>query len=220
MRTDCMTEEVLMDYLENRLNENRRKWVERHLAGCAACLEAVAIAGPMIRRGDLPELDPVPETVTERAVKTVKALSRNGWSDKVFGYVHLLVSDWTRRLNEFGPWRPPGLAPVRGTKRVLGEDLILLRKSFSDLDAEIEIEKKAGGKASIRVVLSRDSTPRKPIRVSLLKNGREISSYLLSGAAAMFEDLPFGRFMLVFTRNGTRVGEYPFEIKETRHERE
>jgi hypothetical protein len=219
MGRDCVTEEVLADYLENRLNERKKVRIEGHLAGCETCLEALTIAGQMLRGSDLGDMDPVPEGVTARAVKAVKALQQNSRSGRIARYGNLLVSEWRRRRNAFWPGKFAGLAPVRGSKMVLSEDLILLKKSFSDLDVEIELEKKDPDKASITVRLVCDKAQDKPVRVTLLKNEREVSSYLLSEAAAVFEDISFGPYMLVFSRNGARVGEYPFEIRETRHDR-
>jgi len=56
--------------------------------------------------------------------------------------------------------------------------------------------------------------------VTLFKNGREVASYPFNRSTAFFEDMPFARYVLVFTRKGLKAGEYPFEIKETRHGRE
>ncbi len=57
MRTKCIREEVLMDYLEGRLSEKERSKSERHLANCDTCLEEVVVAGEMIRGTRHLELD-------------------------------------------------------------------------------------------------------------------------------------------------------------------
>lgn len=220
MRTKCIREEVLMDYLEGRLSEKERSKSERHLANCDTCLEEVVVAGEMIRGTRHLELDTVPEDVTRRAIEAVRGIKDNSLLDKVSIYVSLFASKLSETSTGLWPWKSPGLAPVRGTKTVIAEDLILLRKSFSDLDAEIEIEKKGRNMASIRVMLARDDTPEKPIRITLFKNGREVASCPSTRSAALFEDIPFGHYELVFTRKGVKAGEYPFEIKETRHGRE
>jgi hypothetical protein len=220
MRANCEKEEILMDYLEDRLTEKQRSNVERHIANCDACLEEVVVIGEMIRGTRYFELDTVPEDVTSRAMVAVRAIRDNSLLDKVSIYMSLLVSKLSDTFAGFWPWKNPGLAPVRGSKTLIAEDLILLRKSFSDLDAEIEIEKKGQDMASIRVTLSRDDIPEKAIRITLFKNGREVASYPSTRSAALFEDMPFGHYLLVFTRKGVKAGEYSFEIKETRHERE
>ena len=217
MKRNHTEEEVLVDYLEGRLS-NRERWeVERHLAECDACLEEAVVTRKFIQSVTLHKLDPVPEQVTRRAVEAVMALKDNSLLERASEQISLLVSRWSKVLAESLPRRGPSLAPVRGSKTVIADDLILLKKSFSDLDVEIEIEKIDQQKASILVKLSKDDLPAKPIRVTLFKNGREISSYLFTGLTALFEDIPFGHYTLVFSRDGQRVGEYPFEIKETRH---
>jgi len=220
MRTKCVKEEVLMDYLEGRLSEKERSKSERHIANCETCLEEVVVAGEMIRGNSYFELDTVPADVTRRAIEAVRAIRDNSLLNRVSIVVSQLVSKLSGIVTGLWPWKSPGLAPVRGTKTVIAEDLILLRKSFSDLDAEIEIEKKGRNMAYIRVLLARDDTPEKPIRITLFKNGREVVSCPSTRSAALFEDIPFGHYELVFTRKGVKAGEYPFEIKETRHGRE
>jgi hypothetical protein len=220
MRMRCVREEVLMDYLEGRLSEKERSKSERHIANCETCLEEVVVAGEMIRGNRHFVLDTVPEDVTRRAIEAVRAIKDNSLLDKVSIIMRSLVSKLFEISSGLWPWKNTGLAPVRGTKTVIAEDLILLRKSFSDLDVEIEIEKKSPNMVSIRVMLGRDGNPDKPIRVTLFKNGREVASCPSTRSPALFEDIPFGHYQLVFTRNGVKAGEYPFEIKETRHGRE
>ena len=91
-----------------------------------------------------------------------------------------------------------------------------IRKSFADFDAEIEIEKTGPDRARIDVMLN-EKTPANPIRITLLKNRREVSSYLAKGTNAVFEDMPFDHYLILFTRNGVKIGEYLFEIKESRN---
>ena len=129
-----------------------------------------------------------------------------------------MLSKWPDLLTDFLPWQNIRLAPIRGSKRIISEDLILIRKSFDDFNAEIEIEKTGHDRARIDVMVT-EKTQNNPIRVTLLKNKREVSSYLTNGSNAVFEDIPFDHYLLLFTRNGAKIGEYLFEIKENRNGR-
>jgi hypothetical protein len=210
-------EEVLVDYMEGRLSERERLKVEQHLSGCDSCVEELVIAGKL---GDVASslgLETVPEQVTERAVHMVREFSRESLFDRISAYVKPVIS---KGRNAFmGPWprMNRSLAPVRGSKTVLAGDLILLRKSFSDFEVHIEIEKTSDGRAFILVRVPDLDESENPIRATLLKNGREMSSLLCVGQAATFEEVPFGRYTLVFSRDGVKVGEYAFIIKETPH---
>jgi hypothetical protein len=99
------------------------------------------------------------------------------------------------------------------------KDLVLLKKTFEDVETEIEIEKVGENKALIRVrLLLADFTSQK-VRVTLKKNDREIASHLAEEAYVLFEDIPFGHYSLTFARDGLTLWTYFFEIKETSHDR-
>lgn len=213
----CSKEELLMDYLEGRLSEGERSKVEQHLLACDTCLEELVIAEKLNDSSLLIGLELVPEQATRRAVETVKALRREPLFDRISAYIHPLFSQGRDVFKR--PWLRvrPNLAPVRGSKTVVAEDLILLKKNFLDLDADIEIEKISEDRASIFVRLPKGDEPNNAIRATLSKNGREVSSSLCLGQAASFEGVPFGRYMLTFSRDGVKIGEYAFIIKENHH---
>jgi hypothetical protein len=117
------------------------------------------------------------------------------------------------------PFQGPSLAVVRGKKTVVANDLIQIIKNFPGLEIHIEIEKIGPQKACIKVLSSKDERQTEPVRVTLFENGRELSSYLLEKSVAIFDDIAFGHYNLVFSKNGKQIGDYPFEIKETRNGR-
>jgi hypothetical protein len=216
MRRKCTTEEELMDYLEGRLSDKARARVERHLSECDLCLEELGVARKLLDPAFTQGLESAPESATRRAIRAVKGIRRESFAEKVTGHVSSLVSQWVSPLSRELPRIRPAFVPVRGTKKVVGEDLVLLRKTFADLDVDVEIEKTGENKASIVVRLTKGVKPKSPLRVTLVKRGREIASLLCQRQGAYFEDVAFGRYVLVFTMDGVKAGEYRFEIKETR----
>jgi len=217
MKTRCTQEEDLMDYLEGRLSEKDRLVIEQHLSVCDFCVEELVVAEKCEDRTFSLGLEPAPEPVTLRAVELVAEFSRESLFERISACVKLVVDKRGTVLMKLWPKANAGLAPVRGSKTVLAGDLILLRKSFSDFEAHIEIEKTSEDQASIFIRLPEVDETRNPIRATLLKNGREMSSFLCAGQPAAFEGVPFGRYTLVFSRNGMKVGEYAFILKETPH---
>ncbi len=210
-----------MGYLEGWLSDGKRSRVEQHLSGCNACLDVLTVTGELNRGPDFYKMDPVPENVTRQTLNTVMSLSENTLLNKVSGYLSLLATRCRDSLSKLWTLGSPAFAPVRGESKLVADDLILLKRTFQNLDADIEIEKKDDNKALIKVWVTKDGSPLKPVRVTLLENDREVASYFLNGSPAIFEDIPFGRYMLRFTRftqNGAKVREYPFEIKESRND--
>lgn len=219
MKIPCTDEERLADYLEGRLSEEDRPQIEEHLSDCQTCLEGILVINGLVRDKGRFELDPVPAKVTEAAVHLVtseSAISSGSLIEKLKRSVKNLgsrISDvlW---LRPWGRWR---LAPIRGSKTAVSEDLVCLRVPFKEIGAEIEIEKTRDNKAHIRVKLPEANKSRKALRVTLKKGEREIASHLLDGAYVLFEDIPFGHYSISLAEDDVSLGTYLFEIKETCH---
>jgi hypothetical protein len=219
VNTGCLTEETVADYLEERLTDEERSRVESHLAQCDACLEELIAARGALQSDILKQFQPVPRHVTEKAIKRVKALEDRPLLLKISKTVKEKFSEWTEPISGLWPGYNLSLATVRGSKKIVSDDMVLIKKSFSGFNAEVEIEKTGPDKATIRVRVKEKDVKGPHIRVSLLKDGRELSSYLGTVSGIIFEDIPFGHYVLTFTRNGSKIGEYLFEIKEGRHDR-
>jgi len=215
-----MKEEILMDYLEGRLSAREQVRVERHLSRCDSCLEEILTAEEMLREENRANLETVPEYLTRGIIKKINHQKDDSISGRAISFIQTLLARGPVAVAAFIPWRRPGLSPVRGTKTIIDGSLIALKKSFAELDIEIEIDKVQPGKASIKVTLVNNDQPPIPTRVTLLKDGREVYSYMVRGTQAHFENVAFGHYTLVFIADGDDKGTYSFEIKETRHGRQ
>ena len=217
MKKACPTEEMLADYLENRLSEKQGSEMEKHLSDCDTCLEVVALAQSLLQDRHLTEFASVPAEVTDAAVQLV--LSQDPFvSESLPERIEKALKDLPTKISALlnhRTWGELQPQPVRGPKRKVAKDLVLLKKTFQDVRTAIEIEKIGENKAHIRVKLLLDDTISQTVRVTLKKGEREISSYLAERAQVVFEDIPFGRYSLTIARDGSTLGIYHFEIKET-----
>ena len=216
MDKPCPDEEMIADYIEGRLSDNQKYVMEQHLSDCDRCLMDFQVDRNLFYELDTNELDDVPESVTQAAVDLVNrqnAISSVSKQDRLRQFVDGLYSKvydsfiWT----SLGQWR---LAPIRGSRKVLSEDIIRIKKAFKEIRTEIEIEKVSGNKTNIRVKLPKHNKVRSGIRVTLKRDKREILSHLIDDQGyVLFEDIPFGRYSLAFTRDGVELGIYRFDIK-------
>ena len=214
MRKLHPNEEMLADYLEGRLPDEVRDEMEAHLSACETCLEELIASGDLLRNREHRDLQAVPSRVTEAAIDLINKRSLRAHGFPSAGLKRTLRGLLTSlRLPVFGDW---ALSPIRGTKTVVSKDLIHMRKAFKDMAAEIQIEKMGDDKAHIRVNLV-DDPQITGVRVTLKRGEREVSSYPLGGGYVLFEDIPFGRYGLLFTRDGEVLGKYHFEIKGSYH---
>ncbi len=217
MKTKCISEEALDDFLSGRLNADRCRSIESHLADCDDCLEMVTLSNGVVRGGDPSGTEPVPAAVTRSAVRLAlqrQEENRRTFSDRIRRFKNSLRSRLAEAVVPIFLGSPAS-APIRGSKEQVADDLVRLQKTFPHLDTEIEIEKIRQDLANIRVRLAGVHRKERGVRVGLERDGREISSQLIGGRYALFEDISFGRYCLRFTRDGKNFGEYFFELKES-----
>ncbi len=217
----CPSEEMLADYMEGRLSVGDRSETEAHLSDCETCLEGFLVVKGLFRDSDGIQLDPAPSHVTQAAVRLVQSQISLSNRSSLERFKRSIKRLNTRVLDLLRPpgWGQMALAPIRGSKIVVSNDLVHLRKIFKEIETEIEVEKTTKGKAHIRVRLSEASKHKKGVRVTLKRGERVISSYLIDGGYVLFEDIPFEHYALNFSKDGVKLGTYLFEIKESHHGR-
>lgn len=217
MKNPCPQDEVLADYMENRLKEEEAADVEAHLFDCDLCMESFLVAGKILRSGDLAGLDPVPDRVTQAALDRVLETypsRQESATDKIRRHLKE-ISQKALEYATSSPLGEPELVPIRSSRKVVSKDLIHLKKTFKNIDTEVEVEKTSPRKALIRVRLPNNNGRGKGVRVTLERDRREISSQLFGNGTVLFEDISFGLYRLTFSQNDVILGEYVLEIKES-----
>lgn len=209
----CIDSETLADYLEGRLQDQARDRVDLHLSECNRCLEDLLLTRRVFHQRSGECLQAVPPEVTNRPIVQLDQIQKGNWYDLMMGRFKVFSLKWSRLLHHIGFPLTDALAPVRGKRVNLSDDVVLLSHSFTGMDAEIEIEKIDSRSANLKVSISTAYVSNTPVRVSLLCNEREVASYLINPSGVYFESVPFGRYSLVYTRKGANVGQYDFTIK-------
>jgi hypothetical protein len=218
MKIICPHEELLADYLEDRLGLEERSGIESHFSECSRCLDEFLTANSISQNRENLAPDPVPEHVSEAAVKLVAKLvsrpqdSNNPRGYQFFNQIFSRISEHIKLMR----YNKNRFAPVRGSRSSETSDFYRVRKMFKEIVAEIELEKSGHQIATIRVTLINGFGNGNDFRVTLWNSHkREIASHRISGKFAIFENIPFGHYSLTFIQNGKKIGTYSFEIKES-----
>ena len=217
-QTLCPDEEVLMNYLEDRLSEREHSTLEKHIAGCDRCLDTLVMTNNLMSDPDNFGLKPVPEAVTSKAVRMVSG-KITIWPESFLVNLKRSVKHiGARMFDSFGvkPWTGWQLAQIRGSKIAASEDFVCLKVPFAKIETEVEIEKLKNETAHIRVKLVKPIGDEMTLRITLKKAEREIASYILNDFVD-FEYMPFDHYNISLFLDGVSQGTYFFEIKETRH---
>ena len=214
MQGSCPGEEELLDYIENRLSQEDRNSLEAHFASCERCLEELAITKMMMQASDKIQTEPVPRKVTESAVAAATGRHSSGpvpiRVKRALKHLSSSVFD-VMGMNNFNRMQ---FAQVRGARTAGSNNLICLDVRFGHMDTKVEIEKTLQDTAHIRVKPTDPHDSHQSIRMTLKKGDREVASYILNDFV-LFEDIPFGRYSLTMLMDGTVLGTYYFEIKES-----
>ncbi len=217
MSTKCPSDDIMAGYLDGVLAPHEQAMLDAHIADCDICLDTITEGNRLLRGSNGVDTEPVPAYVTQSAIDAIRRKEYNGASavaQKIKHYARSMIE----RISDAVLLLPGGSLhpePIRGSMEKLSDDRVLLKKTFTEIDTEIEMEKSVSGGTHIRVRLVGASSSERGIRVSLQKAGREVSSLLLGSDYVLFEDMPHSRYSLVFTRNGSSLGAFSFEIKET-----
>lgn len=221
MRNRCPDEEKLGEYIEGILGEADKLMIETHLSDCETCRREV-ITGNGLLRGGGQEFSPVPDYVTKSAMKLINNMDfqvKTSLFIKIKRVVNNIFSRFVAYAGHRPLWRWE-FTHVRGRQHVVTEDFIHVQKYFKDIRAEIDIEKIEKNKINISIDLFKDRKNGNGIRVTLMKNSREVSSILTdSNGHVIFDGIPYGHYSLVLIKDGVKLGEYLFEIKESENGR-
>ena len=220
MKIECIREEALMDYFNNKLTEEERVVIEEHLSECDDCLELMKMMSRMINASEdsKPEwtsLKPVPEHVTKKAIESVWAINENSIKKENASFLSRVFSLFIDKIMDFFTFRTLVPVAVRSKKKDAQNDFFIVHKTISDLAVEIEFEKRPLNRALIRILVAQNPLPKEPLRVALFSADREVSSFTIKESAVTFQEVPFGHYTLVFFRSGQKLGNYSFEVKDT-----
>jgi len=223
MKSMCPNEEILVDYIEGRLQGKEKRNIENHLSKCDCCLETIVIVNSMNTEYENFEFQEVPEFVTQTLIQQVINQKDKLWNI-LCTRTRRLIERMKKHFSDFGIifWTEWQFAPIRGARVVLAKNQSRRRKAFDHLKTDIEIQKTGDNVAQIKIQVKRSGPEVEKIRVILLKRkldygapiiDREIASDIIGENSVLFENIPFDHYKLTFTRDGVTLGRYLFQIK-------
>jgi hypothetical protein len=82
---NCPDNQDLIDYLQNNLDEEKRKSLESHIADCSFCLGQISIAAEALQKHNQHNFDPLPENIinkTKANLNSIKTKPKKNESQK------------------------------------------------------------------------------------------------------------------------------------------
>jgi len=207
----CFSEIELGAFLEGKLSDEEKDALELRVHKCKTCWEEfISITGIVTQEDKTGTVD-IPEHLIAKAVSMFPE------KQCIFDIVIHLIKDSLALISStdsFLPAAPAVTASLRN-KDVERSEIIVLKKSFDDIDIELDIEKTVGDHCNIKVAVDDIKTKilMNTLRLELVSEGRELVSNLLENGETTLEDIGTGQYTIVIHRNDKVFGEITLQIK-------
>lgn len=214
MTTLCTDLDMLASFFGDRLSDEDKNRMMKHLTECPTCLENFASASSIMKNSVLDEWDPISEQAAQNALKSLDRRTDDPGTEnksilpllkeKTVRWVKGLVSDYPL---QYGFARAPGLSNASSA------DHIHLKKISDNLQSEIFFEK-YDDRFCFQIRVLTENKRAGNVRITLKRQGGGPVSRLLKDGHRLFEDLPFGTYHLIIEPKNSDKAEYSFEVNE------
>ncbi len=222
MKTDfpCPDEETLYAYINGKADRTVTEDVEKHLLECERCLKTVISCFELLDQPYGAEKTEVPLYIKNRIFQN--ALIEENFQKKSLW--QRFKQRWVNFADSVSQFLSPGdeeCVYVRGEKKVISNNLVILEKVFREIKLQIEVEKTGHMKSNIKVAVQNPVGGEgiSDIRINIMEDSKEIASFVTTQGEVVFEDLPFGKYMVTASRNGKKLGEVLLKIEEKKNDR-
>lgn len=198
-------------YIEGRLSTEKKELFEKRLTEDKDAMDEFVVINRVIIQKDNLLIKDVPQHLIEKAIKMYP--ERRNLFDIIvdLGRDIIDVVYASCNINVFTPLPVPTL---RNT-RALGPRMVVLTKSFDNINVELDIEKTTGNCCDIKIVVVDIETKilMNNLRVELISEGKELASDLLKNGEVIFEDICPGRYTITINKNNKNYGSLAIKIK-------
>jgi hypothetical protein len=206
----CLNDNELGAYMEGRLSEIEKDSLEKRLFACRECWEDFVMMKQAIIHNDEEAENELPPHLMQRAVNMYP--EKTSFIDIIVGIVKdsIQISHYAEGFQIFTP------LPAGELRRGISGNpsMVVIKKSFHDIDVELDIEKTGSEICNIRIAVDEgmQKASVKPLRVELISNGRELVSTLLEQGETFLEDVGVGQYNIKIHKNGQIFGEIALKI--------
>ena len=213
----CPGEEILAEYVIGTLSSRARETLERHMASCGRCAQTVYQA--LVVLEDETDTAPasVPEPLVERLYRHIpRPRPRLFLLRWFFRRLIEAIGPLRRRLESLISFHQPALAYVRGRKKAISKNLIVLERAFSEIKLTVEVEKTGPHRADIKIIATRPRSGARfhGVRINLYSGKKELASFVAFRGEALFEQIPFGTYRIVAQDDRSSLATVRLSIKE------
>jgi hypothetical protein len=212
----CPGDEILSLYIDGALEETEKERIEQHLLECNYCLDAVLLHKEMSVDAANTRFPDAPVVWKDNVKKLFTDQAREGEAG-LLDIVLRLTKETIEVISNPGnlaitSGAMPG--PVRSAHKILSPNLIILSKTFSDMESEVEVERvdDLHVNMKIRTIDIHSRAPVTVLRISLFNPLRELASYITDNGEVYFGNLNYGEYEIKIIKDSEEVGKVSLNI--------
>lgn len=204
-------EEALVCFLEGRLPQEENEQIQSHLLNCDGCAEILALSLEI--KAD--ESREVPRALLEGVKNLILSESQETLLE-----IALRVKDKTLEIINttgdilMGQELVP--APLLRSRQIKDfKDEVTILKDFKDIRVKAKVENKGANCFAFIILVKDRHTQRiiKDLRISLLKDGSELESYLIDTGSVTFEHVFLGKYTVEISMQDTKLASILLDIR-------
>ncbi|MEW6599800.1 MAG: zf-HC2 domain-containing protein [Nitrospirota bacterium] len=212
----CPGDRILSQYSDETLRPDEKERVENHLLECEYCLALVHSHKRSANAEAYAVFPDVPLSLKEKTKRLISTHIKER-STALLDIILKFAKDAVEVISNPGNLAVsygPMPAPVRSGNRIMSPDLIILSKTFSDIESEVKVERVDDRHVNmkIRTVDIDSRAPVRILRVSLLNPVRELASYVTDDGEVSFGNLNYGEYAIKLIRDREEIGQISLNI--------
>ena len=211
---NCLSEEDIVCFLDDVLDEDDKNRILSHIVSCKECAVSLKHHYRISKEVNSEELLEVPQGVLVEAKELVKFPEKRNVFDIVLeiGEGIIEVINTTGEIIRQGLTPDPGvtlsLIPLRSADRRKEQKEVKVSKELNGYVVDVEIEKQKAETANIVVRLANKESKKgaSGIRVSLVRDEREVESFLTDHGKVKFEEVNVNNYQVQLLKEDKMIG--------------
>lgn len=204
-------EEDLAGFLDGCLAPEENERVKAHLIACDDCAEILALS----LNSELEELKEVPGELLDQA-RDILSLKNKPAVLEIFLRLKQNALEIINATGDILLGQELVPAPVLRSRKIKDfKDEVTILKDFKDIRLEVRVENKGEKYFNLMIKVKQKESSRtlKDLRITLIKEGVELESYLSDWGAASFEHVLLGKYNLEVASLEAKLATVALEIK-------
>jgi hypothetical protein len=219
LRGKCLNDQDVACIIDGQLSENERARYFDHVLSCMKCTERLKDHLLVLNAIDKKGMLETPEAIVQAAMDLYSPEVGVNVLEVVLNFKDKVI-ELVRTTGEI--LRGPELIPVP-VLRSQDEDVIFpneikIVKEFNNMMTEVGVEKSKPYLCNVEIRLTEKKTKKKMhgLRVTLMRNGREIESSLIEEGKVIFREVKLGKYSLFIAKDDKKVGIVELDITNSK----